>query len=125
MNHCHGVRLSGRRATFAILSVTVSYVNPGPTIFSGPGSMADFSNASIFKTSTSLDLGIRVPQTRQISSARPRVQLFQETVVSLLHFQSGHLAIGIVDIAKNDRLRGTGLRAGRYDLAIFDPAILF
>ena len=54
------------------------------------------------------DLRVRVAHRRQISRPRPRIQICQQAVIRCLRFHLRHPAVGIVDVAEDDRLRRAG-----------------
>src|ERR1044071_10268966 len=72
-----------------------------------------------------LNFRIGIPELRLISGPRPSIQLGQQPVTQRLRLQLGHTALRVIDVAKNDRPRRTGLLAGRLDLAVAHYAILF
>src|SRR5258706_5102827 len=100
---------------------------------SGPGSSVatalEFKDVSRSSGSTSLpllELWIRIPQPRQISRARARVQFFEQRIIPPLAGELRHSAVRVVQIAEHDRLRRTSLLAGCHDLSILDgPALFF
>src|ERR1700683_4706639 len=92
-------------------------------ILSGPGSITFGSNSSLFKLGIA-DLRVRIAQAAQIGGARTHVQVFQQAVIARLRFELRHAALGIVDIAENDGLRGTRLSAGWGDFAVSDAPVL-
>src|SRR5262245_32796391 len=95
----------------------------------GPGSIVatvtEFGSSAIPCPLCLLQLRVWVSQARQIRGARPGIQLFQQTVVTRLALQLGHSTVRVVQIAKNDRLRGTCLLAGGDDLTVLQRPILF
>src|SRR3954454_19541021 len=69
------------------------------------------------------ELGIRVPQRREIRSPRPGVEVLEEPVVALLFLDFRGLALGIVQVAEDDRVRRADGLAGGRDLTVADRAI--
>src|SRR5439155_3900526 len=55
---------------------------------------------------------------RPICRARTRIQFFQDPVVQLLRFHFRYAAIGVVEVAENNRFGRTGLLARRQNLAV-------
>src|SRR5437588_9184212 len=70
-------------------------------------------------------LRIHISDRGEIRSARTCVELAEERVVSDLGLQLRDAAVRIVQIAKDNRLRRTGLLTGGLNFAVLDPAILF
>src|SRR5580698_1258140 len=123
IHHCFGVVWIGFSMTPAIFSVTVKLLNPGAMIWSGPGSMTFGSSSSVFRLGIA-DLRVGIAQASQIGGSGPYVQVFQQAVVARLRFELRHAALGIVDVAENDGLRGTRLGASRRDFAVRDAPVL-
>src|SRR5688572_26042523 len=71
------------------------------------------------------DLRVRVADAAEIACSRPGVQFFEQKIAPLICPKLAHAAFLISHVAKNDRLRGTRLLAGRHDLAVLDIAALF
>src|SRR5947209_5075751 len=69
-------------------------------------------------------LRVRVPHHREVRRARPCIQLAEERVVRRLRLQLRHLAVRVVEIAEDDRLGRTCLRARGGELAVLDAAVL-
>src|SRR5437764_15396440 len=80
--------------------------------------------SSSFMRSRLLQIRRRIAQPRQIRGPRPRVQFLQQTVVAPLGLQFRYSAIGIVQIAEDDRFGRTHLLARGYDLSVLDCAVL-
>src|SRR5512145_2046521 len=84
------------RTMLAILSVTVAKVWPGPitgcTTRSGLAMLRSF-------TTRAGELGVRVPDRRQVARARPRLELGEEAVVPLARLQPEDAAFRVVDVA--------------------------
>src|SRR5580700_2408259 len=72
-----------------------------------------------------LQFRIRIANRGEISGARAGVQLAENRIAAGLGFQLGHAAVGVVGIAKNDGLGGTGGFASSHDFAIANVAVLF
>src|SRR6516165_856286 len=109
------------RTMALILSVTDVNVCPGARTGRAASWVVMGSAGSILRL---LDRGVGVAQARQISGARPGVQVPQQSVLSRLCLELGHLGVGIVDVTEHDRLRRARLLAGSHDLAVPDDAIL-
>src|ERR1035438_7277150 len=71
-----------------------------------------------------LNLRVGVAQRRQVSGARPRVQVGQHAVIPLLGFHLRCPAVGVVDVAEDDHLGRAGVLTGCLYLAILHFAIL-
>src|SRR5271165_1102531 len=69
------------------------------------------------------ELRVRVSYFCQIRGSWTRVQFAQQAVISGLRFQLGNFAVGVVDVAEDDRACGTRLLAGGLDFRIVDLAI--
>ena len=104
---------SGRvRTTSVIFFVTDALSYPGAT-----------TGSSSARVHAHLRVGIA--QLRQIRRARARVQFREQAVVQRRGAQFRDAAAGVVDVAEDDRLRRTRLRARGRDLAVADRAIRF
>src|ERR1700733_12504002 len=69
---------------------------------------------------------IVIAHSRLIGRARTRVQLLEQSVISLRGLQLGNSAVRVVDIPKDDRFRGAGLLAGGDNFAVAQfPVLLF
>src|ERR1035437_3212718 len=108
INQKTGVRFVS--TTVAIWSVTVPKVYPGAMIVFDPecGSFRSSTNSALSFSATALDLQLRIgiPQRGQVRGSRPGVEVRQQTVIPLFRFHFRNAAIGVVDIAENNRFRG-------------------
>src|SRR5271167_898499 len=87
-----------------ILSVTVPKVYPGSMTGAASPSATGCLGSSISRFVLRLfQLRIGVANLGQIRRPRPRVQIAQQTVVARVCLQLRNPAVGIVDIAKDDR----------------------
>ena len=66
---------------------------------------------------------IRILHGREIRRARPRVEIFEHRVVARARLELGDAAVGIVDVAEDDRLGRAHRLAGRHDFAVANVAI--
>src|SRR5262249_20937199 len=117
-------RGEGCRSTIAlILSVTDANVCPGAST-ACPSSSPGRSRGSDAMVRLRLDLGVRVPQPRQVRRARAGVQLSQNPVVPRIGLELGDLALGVIDVAEDDRAGRAGRLAGGDNFAVEDRPIL-
>src|ERR1700690_4422246 len=120
---------AGRVSTMElILSVTVANVYPG-----------SMTGARLFATSTSFRLSaifslpgfrpvlrlsfqfrVGVANLSQIGGARPGIQVGQQPVIEIQRLELRHPAVGIVDVAKDNRIGRAGLLAGRLQGSVFN-----
>src|SRR5262245_36386786 len=120
----------GRRVrTIAlILSVTEPNVWPGPMTAPSaepvPEGVPVGRGGASGCMSVRLDFGIGVPQRRQVRRSWPRIQLREQGVIKRLGFPLRDLARGVVEVAENDRLSGTGRLASGEDVAVADSPVL-
>src|SRR5439155_10092187 len=107
----HQPRGARRLRTMAlILSVTDAKVCPRPASTgtrlatgSGAGASADISG----------HLRVGVLDLREVSRARPRVQFGEQRVFVWFRFPQPHLALPVIQITEEDRLRRARLLTGR------------
>src|SRR5215510_16070365 len=71
------------------------------------------------------NLPIRVLQLCQVGGARLGVKLFQQSIVERLRLEPRDAAVGIVRIAEDDGLSGTGRLTRGHDLTVPHLAIFF
>src|SRR3989442_587779 len=71
-----------------------------------------------------LELRIGIAHRRQITRARPRIQLAKEQVIARLSFQLGHAAVRVIGVAENDGFGRARRFAGRDDFGVADVAVL-
>src|SRR5262249_48344358 len=105
--------------------VTEANVYPGPITTGPSGGVATSFGAASGCMSRRLDVGVGVPQPGQVGGPGPGVQVGEQAVIQGLALPRDDPAVGVVEVAEDDRRGGTGCLAGGQDLAVADPAILF
>src|SRR5215469_6817123 len=110
MNH---PLVAGRVRTMALIfSVTVPKVWPGPITGVRSISVGDLYCSDIRVFGDQLlasQLRIRIFYFCQVGGARPGVQFPEQAVISGLRLPPGNGAVGIVNVAENDRVGRAGL----------------
>src|SRR5579862_3292451 len=110
----------GRVSTMElILSVTEPNVYPG----SITGARSSWIGSAMFLTALRFQFRIRVPNVGQVRGAGPRVQIAQQAVVPRLRFQFRNPAVGIINVAENNRIRRTRLLARGLQFAVLNLAL--
>src|SRR5438876_5097630 len=71
-----------------------------------------------------LELRIGIAHRRQITRARPRIQLAKEQVIARLGFQPGHATVRIIGVAENDGFSRARRFASGDDFGVADVAVL-
>src|SRR5690606_33679853 len=68
-------------------------------------------------------LGIRIAQLAEVAGARANVEVAEQGVVVLAGLGLGDGALGILDVAEDDRLGRAGLFTGNLDGAVGDEHV--
>src|SRR5262245_5020763 len=117
VNPTYQPRGVGRVSTIElILSVTEANVCPGAR--TGNASVPGRSVVSDAIVRLRLDLGVRVAQPGHVGRARAGVQFGEHAEVPRVGLEPGHPAVGVVDVAEDDRAGRAGGLAGRDHLAV-------
>src|SRR5690349_20599060 len=72
----------------------------------------------------SAQLRVGVPDQRQVRGTRPHVQLLQQRVVARVALEPRYLALGVVEVTKDDRLSGAAVLASSGHLTVAQRPVL-
>src|ERR1051325_3456992 len=92
------------------------------------GVSVDGSTPAVGSGSTrrpTLEVRIRISQTRQIGGSRTRIEIDQQSVIPGFGFQLAHTTVRVVHIAEHDGVGGADGFACRDDLAVPQRPVLF